>query len=592
MTKKFNRKIFFDGIKVIIAYLKPYKKLVVGLVFLSIFAAAASAITPLLAGKIFDAIIVIGQNPSTSLLLVFELFLIWFLLRIIGDIFDWRIEVGNNRLGTKLEGEYLAGGFSKLLQMPITLHKTKKHGELGERISRAANWLDNMTRSVLISLAPRFLGVILAVVFSLTINIKLALILMLGVLIYVAVLWRSVPHLAGIQQKMFRAYNRAYGDAYDALSNVQEVKQAGTEEHEERRIYKRFVSEALKYWLELSSIWQKLDFFQRLLITFTQLAIFAISVFFIRDGLITPGELVAFNAYAAMLFGPFVVLGHNWQTIQNGLLAIVNAEKIIKLPTEIYVPKKVVALVVLKGSIKFEDVVFKYKGGEKILDGVSFHVLPGETVALVGKSGVGKTTILDLVLAFHFPTAGEIFIDGVDIRKLNLKTYRSQIGVVPQEPTLFNDTVEMNIEYGNFGKSKEDIKKVAVKAHAAEFIEKFPKKYNQRVGWRGIKLSTGQKQRIAIARVILRNPKILILDEPTSALDAESEKFIKESLKELMKNRTTFIVAHRLSTIRTADKILVLDKKKIAEVGSHDELVKKPNGIYRRFYELQSGLYE
>ncbi len=592
MKEQFNRKIFFDGLKIFISYLKPYKVFIFGLVVLSLFSAAFSAMVPLLGGKIFDAIIAIEQNPNTALGTVFGVILIWLILRLLGDVFDWRIAVGNNTLGAKVEGEYIAYGFGRLLQMPMALHKTKKHGDLGERINQAANWMDGMTRSVLIDLMPRFLGVVLAIVFTLTINVRLALVLILAILIYGVLLWRSVPHLAGIQKKMFDAYSRAYGDAWDALSNVRAIKQATAEHYEEKRIYRRFVSQAVKYWLALNSIWERLDFSQRLIITLTQFAIFAISVFFVRDRIITPGELAAFNAYAAMLFGPFVVLGRNWQTIQNGLLAIVNAEKLLRLPTEIYVPKKAIQLTELKGEIRFEDVVFEYGGGEKILDGVSFHVLSGENVALIGKSGVGKTTVLDLILAFHFPTSGRILIDGMDIKKLDLRTYRSQIGIVPQDPTLFNDTVEMNIKYGNFGKSKEAIKKAAEKAHAAEFIEKFPKKYNQRVGWLGVKLSAGQKQRIAIARVILRNPKILILDEPTSALDAESERYIKESLKELMKNRTTLIVAHRLSTVRAADKILVLDRKKIAEIGSHDELIKKPKGIYRRFYELQTGFYE
>ncbi|MDP1629186.1 MAG: ATP-binding cassette domain-containing protein, partial [bacterium] len=184
-------------------------------------------------------------------------------------------------------------------------------------------------------------------------------------------------------------------------------------------------------------------------------------------------------------------------------------------------------------------------------------------------------------------TAGRILIDGHDIRRLNLKSLRARIAVVPQEIILFNDTIKNNIRYGRFDADEKDIRAAAASAHAADFIEKFPRKYDQIVGERGIKLSSGQKQRVAIARAILRDPRILILDEPTSALDARSEKFIQESLDKLMVGRTTFIIAHRLSTVRKADKILVFDKGRLVEIGRHEELIKNLKGIYYQFYKLQ-----
>ena len=202
---------------------------------------------------------------------------------------------------------------------------------------------------------------------------------------------------------------------------------------------------------------------------------------------------------------------------------------------------------------------------------------------------MGKTTIIDLVSGFYFPKQGRVLVDGTDVRKMNLTDYRARIGVVPQEPTLFNDTAEANIRYGNPEKSRAQMIAAAKEAHAHEFIEAFPKKYKQLVGWRGVKLSIGQKQRIALARAFLRKPDILVLDEPTSALDARSEHLIKKSLRKLMEGRTTFIIAHRLSTVREADRILVLNDGVITEEGSHEALIKIPNGIYRSLYELQSG---
>ena len=223
------------------------------------------------------------------------------------------------------------------------------------------------------------------------------------------------------------------------------------------------------------------------------------------------------------------------------------------------------------------------------MNGISFTVNPGEVVAVVGESGVGKTTIIDLISGFYFPQNGKILIDGIDIKKMNLTKYRSRIAVVPQEPTLFNDTVEANIIDGHTGRSREEMINAAKEAHAHEFIESFPKKYKQVVGWRGIKLSVGQKQRIALARAFLRNPDMLLLDEPTSALDAKSEHLIKASLRKLTESRTTFIIAHRLSTVREVDTVLVLKNRTIVESGSHEELIKIPNGVYRSLYELQTG---
>lgn len=590
-TVKLTRKTFREGAGVIIRQLKPHKRTVGLLAAFSLVAAMAEAFVPFLAGKIFDAIILLSKNPLSSLTSIFFIVAIWFLLRLGSDIAEWKIGFSNERLGVMLEAEYIAGGFGNLFEMPLSFHKNKKHGEVGEKIHRAAGWLENLVSRVSLNLLPSFLSIIVALCIAFFINLKLTLVLVLAIAIYVFLLWRAVPQLAGLQQKMHLAYSRAYGDTYDALENIQEIKQAATEAEEKRKIHRKFVLRAAPLWLRISYIFRQLSFFQRLLIVLTQLAIFAISIFLVRNGTLTPGELVAFNGYAAMIFGPFVILGQNWQTIQNGLVALVQAEKILGRPKEIYNPKGAVAPKKLKGEIIFNNVSFAYHKSNYILENVSFKASAGEKIALVGKSGVGKTTIIDLLLGFYFPQKGEILVDGIDIKKFNLTAYRLRLGVVPQEPTLFNDSIENNILYGNVGKSEAEIKEASRLAHAAEFIEEFPQKYKQLVGWRGVKLSIGQKQRLALSRAFLRNPDILILDEPTSALDAYSEQFIKDSLKKLMAGRTTLIIAHRLSTIREVDKILVLENGRIIEQGNHKELMKIKDGAYRKLYSLQAGFY-
>jgi ABC-type multidrug transport system fused ATPase/permease subunit len=260
------------------------------------------------------------------------------------------------------------------------------------------------------------------------------------------------------------------------------------------------------------------------------------------------------------------------------------------LDTEPYEKKGSVKLDI-KGDIELKNVNFQYESGKQVLENISFKAKAGNVIALVGESGVGKSTLIDLISGYHFPNKGELLIDNHNIHDVNLKSLRQQIAVVPQEVVLFNDTILMNIKYGNFNVTDEQVKDVAKKAHALDFIEKFPNKWEQIVGERGVKLSVGQKQRIAIARAMLRNPKILILDEPTSALDAGSERIITESLDELMEGKTTFIVAHRLSTVRKADIILVFKDGKIIESGTHDELLMIEGGEYKRLYELQIGLH-
>ena len=260
------------------------------------------------------------------------------------------------------------------------------------------------------------------------------------------------------------------------------------------------------------------------------------------------------------------------------------------MPIEVYEPANA-PNIEIRGDIDFKNVSFQYDEGKPVLQDISFSIKAGQIIALVGESGVGKSTLIDLISAYHFANSGEVLIDGHDVHTLNLRKLRQSIAVVPQEVVLFNDTIETNIKYGNFEASHEEIREAARKAHALDFIEKFPDQWKQLVGERGIKLSVGQKQRIAIARAILRNPKILVLDEPTSALDAGTEKIITESLDKLMTGKTTFIIAHRLSTVRKADNILVFKDGKIIETGKHDELLKIEDGEYRRLYELQIGLH-
>ncbi|MBI2450832.1 MAG: ABC transporter ATP-binding protein [Parcubacteria group bacterium] len=585
---------YLQKLNTVFQYIKPHKRKLIALVFLSSLSALGNSFTPYIGGKLFDAIL--GNIHSVRLFsfsfnpFVFIL-TFWILARLVDDISDRFKEVKREELATVIEGEYIINGYSKLIHFPLAFHKKHKMGETINRIQKGAGSMEGIINRVLIELAPDFLSIIIALFIIFTIQPILAFILLTSILIYIAVLIKIAPKIANISRKMHQYYSRAYGDSYDTVLNVQAVKQATAEEYEKKKLFRNFLLRAARFYVDFIKLQSGLNLIQRLLITFSHFALFIGGIYMIRKNQLTAGELIAFTGYAGMLFSPFIVLGRNWNIIQNGLVAIERAEEILKKPEEKYVPENAVILTDIKGEVEFKNVSFRYSKNQKyILDDISFKVKPGMSIALVGESGMGKTTLIDLISFYFRPASGKIYIDNHNLASLDLKTLRSFIAVVPQEILLFNDTVKNNIKYGKFNASDEEVVEAVRLAHADEFIENFSKKYEQLVGERGIKLSVGQKQRIAIARAILRNPKILILDEPTSALDAKSEKFISESLEKLMENRTTFIIAHRLSTVRKADVILVLDKGKIVESGRHEELIKIPNGIYRRLYEFQIGL--
>lgn len=582
------------GVAIFAKYLAPYRRTLTVIAVFSLFDAAANALTPLFAGKIFDALvepyelIVPSLGPAPAVLVLIGG---WFVIRALGDIAGWQKSVRQERFGADIEAGYLVGAFSRILQFPLSFHKSFKVGEVISRIQRGSGNLESIANRILVDLLPDFLTVLITFGIVFAIQPRLAVMVIAAMGLYIALLIRTAPGLSVISYKMHRAYSYAYGHSADIMVNVHAVKQATAEAYEKRRLFRFFQLHAARLWTGYMQIWQRLSFFQRAIVTLMQLGIFLYSFYLVRQGALTAGELVAFNAYAALVFRPLAIIANNWDLVQNGLAAVDRAEKIIERPPEVYLPAGAVIPSAFKGEVEFRNVSFAYgKRHRMVLDGLSFRVPVGTSVALVGESGVGKSTLLDLISGYYRPTKGKVFVDGHDVGRLDLKFLRSQIAVVPQEPLLFNDTVKVNICYGSFEASDAAVIAAARKAHADEFIKGFPRKYNQLVGERGIKLSVGQKQRVAIARAILRNPKILMLDEPTSALDAKSEAAIAEALAELMAGRTTFIIAHRLSTVRKADTILVLDKGRIVERGRHEELIRIPNGVYRKLYELQIGL--
>jgi len=549
----------------------------------AVLAAVISAFIPYIQGRAVDAAISLMQI-ETALVLV----ALWLVLAFFVDRLNYVSGRQAYSIGIDLSNDFLTDIFHHLVMLPLSFHKKKKMGKVMRRVDRGSEDLFTLVESTIFNFLPSLISFAIALVVVLAVEWRLALILFFGVILYSLLTALYTQKIVKMQRRVYRGWEKSYGDLWDSVTNVQSVKSAVAEEYERKRNIRNF-NVAGKTYKDWRLVGQKMRVWQRLVSTLSFIAVFGVGIVMLRSGFITTGKFIMFIGYMNLLIVPLSQIADQYRIIKTGLFSFKRALKYYRIAEEKDVAGAV-EIEDLKGKIEFIDVEFGYKKNQPILSGISFSAQAGETVALVGESGVGKSTLTDLVGRYILPTKGRVLIDGLNVKRIKLESLRGQMAIVPQDILLFNDTIFNNIRYGNPKAGEETVIKASQAANAHEFIEKLPKKYRQLVGERGIKLSAGQKQRIAIARAILRNPRILILDEATSALDSLSEKLVQEALKTLIQGRTTFVIAHRLSTIQHADKIIVLKKGRIAEMGVHEELMKNPTGIYRNFWELQSAM--
>ncbi|WP_025229680.1 ABC transporter ATP-binding protein [Fimbriimonas ginsengisoli] len=403
--------------------------------------------------------------------------------------------------------------------------------------------------------------------------------------VFMAVRWfRRRMHR--VWSRVHHQWSRMSGTLNGILQGTRVVKAFHGENREVARFNRR-IADLANSGYDAEASWA--TFFP--FVTFT-MALSTIVVWYVGgrgvlSGVMTIGELMAFLAYVGRLEGPLMMLQRiiDWST--RALTAAERVFEVMDTPIDIEEAPDAVAIPKVKGGVKFEDVHFGYDKAREVLHGIDLDVLPGEMIGLVGHSGAGKSTLINLLMRFYDPTQGTISIDGIDLRKVKLDDFRRQVGVVLQESYLFPGTVRDNIAYGRPTASLEEVLAAAKAANAHDFIVNFPDGYDTYVGERGQRLSGGERQRIAIARAILHNPKVLILDEATASVDTETERQIQEALENLVEGRTVFAIAHRLSTLRNADRLVVIDDGRVAEVGTHEELLAKDDGIYKKLVDMQ-----
>ena len=476
--------------------------------------------------------------------------------------------------------------FNHLHNLSLRFHLDRRTGALNRLVERGTKGIEIIVRLAILNTVPTifefiFVGLILLIQF----DWRYLLIVIITILAYTYFTIVYSSFRVVYRDKMNENDEEANNKALDSLLNYETVKHFNNEKIEESR----FDDAMFGYEKASIKILTSLAF-----LNFGQTAIFTIGLTFcmvlsgleVQAGNQTIGDFVLINALLMQLAIPLNFFGYIYREISQGLTDLKSLFSILNIKPEINDIKGAVSMKFKKAEISFENVSFSYDGKRKVLDKINFSIPSGSSLAIVGPTGAGKSTISRLIFRFYDTTSGRILVNGKDIRDITQISLRRNIGIVPQDTVLFNDTISYNLKYGKIDANEKEILDIAKKAQLDKIIKNFPEGMKTIVGERGLKLSGGEKQRVAIARTLLKNPPILILDEATSALDTLTEREIKDSLKSLAKERTTIIIAHRLSTVVDADKILVLDKGKIIEQGTHKQLIKK-RGLYADMWSTQ-----
>jgi len=569
-------------VRTLLPYLLEFKGRVSLAMLLLVLAKLANVAVPLALKEIVDAM----NHPQAALAVPVALVVAYGLLRLFSTLFGELRDAVFAKVTQRAIRRVALKVFTHLHSLSLRFHLDRQTGGMSRDIERGTKGISFLLTFLLFNILPTLLEIVLvAIILFSKYSAWFAIITFVTLLVYIAYTlmiteWRMV-----FRREMNDMDSKANTRAIDSLINYETVKYFGNEQFEARRF-----DEHMEKW-EASAVQNQtslatLNAGQSAIIAIGVTALMLLAAHEVAEGRMTVGDLVLVNVFLIQLYLPMHFLGFVYREIKHSLIDMDKMFQLLNESREVQDAPGALPIRISAGAVRFDGVAFSYEADRKILSDVSFEIPAGQIVAVVGSSGAGKSTLSRLLFRFYDVQAGRILIDGQDIRDVNQASLRAAIGIVPQDTVLFNDSIYYNIAYGRPEAAHEEILQAAQAAHIHDFIVSLPKGYDTIVGERGLKLSGGEKQRVAIARAILKRPAILIFDEATSALDSKSEKAIQDELKQVSRDRTTLVIAHRLSTVIDAYQILVMEQGRIVERGNHRELLAQ-QGLYAQMWALQ-----
>lgn len=570
----------FAHLKRSFVYIKKYKGKMITALVLSVFAAISGLLGPLITQYALDN--TIPQKNMGQLVLLTLAFIGTIAVSITFSTIRSRIMTV---VGQDIIFDIRTDLFKHLQELPFEYYDNRPHGKILIRVVNYVNSVSNMLSNGIINVILECLNMLFIMIFMFFVNVKLSLVVLSG-----------LPIFAVIMMMIKKRQRKAWQDVSNKSSNLNaylqenitgaRVTQIFTREEENAQIFDRLSEKYRKSWINAvkysNLVWPATDNVS----TLVRAAIFVVGLLVLTPAAVSLGTIVAMTSYASSFWQPIMNLSNIFNNFINNIAYLERIFETLDEPATIADKPNAQDIGDITGEVKFDDVTFSYEQGKTVLEHISFDVKPGESVALVGPTGAGKSTVVSLLSRFYDLDSGKITIDGKDISQATLHSLRSQMGIMLQDSFIFSGTIYDNIRYGRLDATEEEIREAAKIVCADEFISEMKDGYMTEVNERGSKLSGGQKQLISFARTLLSDPKILVLDEATSSIDARTEKLLQQGLQRLLVGRTSFIIAHRLSTIKNCDKIMYIDNKGIAECGTHDQLIAK-KGEYYKLYTAQ-----
>ena len=569
-------------IKRLLIYLKPYRKESLVVILLMLYVMLSSVLSPYILGIAIDD--KVANRDSIGLLELGGVLIVINVLSWIVSVVRWKkiYSITNNIL-LNIRHEL----YTHIEKLSFEFFDSRPVGKVLARVVGDVNSLKNLFDQSIQSLIPQLLNLILLAIAMLMLNIKLALVCIL----LVPVLGGAIFFIEAFSRKRWEIYRSKRSNlnafTHEEFSGIK-VVQSFAKEDATNIDFKDLVKEQKRTWnkaVKLNDLFWPLVELSSGIAT---VVIFALGYKLVVDNEMNIGSLIAFSMYSGMFWRPIMNLSNFYNTLITNFSAADRIFDILDIEPGIVDEKDAKEMPIINGEVEFKKVNFSYEDGVSVLKNINFKVKPGERVALVGETGAGKSTIVSLLSRFYDVYSGEILVDGIDISKVKLESYRSQMGVMLQDTFLFSTTIMENIRYGRLDATDEEVIEAARAVNAHEFIMKLEKGYDTEVNERGSRLSLGQRQLVSFARALLANPRILILDEATSNIDTQTERLVQKGIDKLLQGRTSFVIAHRLSTIRDCDKIMVVSDGEIVEEGNHDTLIKNR----KNYYDLYMAQYE